>query len=64
MWRETNIAGVYVAPFLVYLFAAGVIWLPLSWLLERLRLDHWVWNPPLMEAALYVCILGALVAIF
>ncbi len=63
MWRETDIAGVYIAPFLVYVFVAAAVWLPLSSLLERLRFDRWLWNPPLMEAALYVCILGALVAL-
>ncbi len=38
-------------------------WLPARWAFERLRLDRWTYNPPLAEAALYVCILGLLVVL-
>ncbi len=43
--------------------AALLVHLPLRWLLVRLRLHRWAWNPPLADAALYVCILGALVGL-
>ena len=62
MWRETNLWGIYLPPVLVYLAAAALLWLPLRWGLEALRLDRWTWNTPLAEASLYVCILAALVA--
>ena len=63
MWRETNIAGVYISPLLVYMAAAGLLWVPLRWGFERLRLDRHVWNTPLVEAALYVWLLGLLVVL-
>ena len=63
MWRETNIGGVYMSPFLVYIAAAALIWLPVRGLIRATRLDRWVVNPPLVQAALYVVILGALVAV-
>ena len=61
MMHETNIAGVLMSPLVAYIVAAAILWLPVRWLFERLRLDRWTYNPPLAEAALYVCILGALV---
>ena len=61
MWRETNIDGVLMSPLIAYMLAALVLYMPLRWLLLRLRLDRWAWNPLLADACLYVCILGALV---
>ena len=63
MWRETNLAGVLVSPFLIYLVAAFVLWLPVRFAFEHFRLDRWTYNPPLAEASLFVCILGALVVL-
>lgn len=63
MWRESDIAGVFVSPLVVYMAAALVLWLPARWAFERLRLDRWTYNPPLAEAALYACILGLLVVL-
>ncbi len=63
MWRETNLAGVLISPLVVYLAAALIVWLPVRFLFEHLRLDRWTYNPPLAEAALYVGILGALVVL-
>ena len=45
------------------MLAALLIYLPLRWLLVRLGLLRWVWNPPLAETGLYICLLGALVAL-
>ena len=63
MWRETNIEGIFFPPLLVYLLAALVILLALRLVFLRLHVYRWVWNPSLAEAALYVCILGALIAL-
>jgi hypothetical protein len=63
VWREADIAGVFFSPLVVYMAVALLIWLPLRWALERLGLTRWIWNTPLAEAGLYVCILGALVAL-
>ena len=63
MWRETNLAGVLISPFVVYVMAAFILWLPLRFVFEHLRLDRWTYNTPLVEAALYICILGLLVVL-
>jgi len=64
MWRETNVAGVYFSPLVIYMLAALLAYLPLRVVLVRAGFVRWVWNPPLAEAALYVCILGVFVAMF
>ena len=64
MWRETNLFGIYISPLVGYALAALLVYLPLRWLLVRLRLHRWAWNPLLADAGLYVCVLGALVGLF
>jgi hypothetical protein len=61
MWRETNLWGIYLPPLLVYMAVAAVVYVPLRLLMIRLRLFRWMWNPPLAETAIYVCIVGLLV---
>ena len=63
MWRETNVAGVFFSPLVAYMLDALLTYLPLRWLLIRSGLLRWVWNPPLAEVGLYICLLGALVAL-
>ena len=63
MWRETDVAGVFFSPLVAYMLAALLIYLPLRWLLIRLGLLRWIWNPPLAQTGLYLCVLGALVAL-
>ena len=63
MWQETNLAGVLISPLIVYLAAAFILWLPVRFVFEHFRLDRWTYNPPLVEASLFVCILGALVVL-
>jgi hypothetical protein len=63
MWRETDIAGVLLSPLLIYAGAAFVLWLPVQYAFEHLRLDHWTANPLLALVALYICILGLLVVL-
>lgn len=60
MWRETNLFGIYLPPLLTYMAVALALALLVRWIMVRLGLFRWVWNPPLAETALYVCILGAL----
>ena len=61
MWRETNIFGIYMSPLIVYASVALVLWIPLRWVMLRLRLDRWVFNPSAASLALYLCVLAALV---
>lgn len=64
MWKETNIAGVFMAPILPYMLVALMIYAVLRPILVWLRFWRWTWNTPLAEAGLYVCILSILVAFF
>ena len=60
MWSETNLFGIYVSPLLVYAAAALVLSVLTRLVMVRLGLFRYVWNPPLAQAAIYVCLLGAL----
>jgi fructose-specific phosphotransferase system IIC component len=62
MWRETNVFGIFMSPLISYMVAALLAYLLLRPVLVRLGLQEWAWNVPLAETAIYVCILGALVA--
>jgi hypothetical protein len=62
MWRETNVFGVFISPLIAYMLAALLAYLCLRPVLVRLGLQRCAWNVPLAETALYICILGALIA--
>ena len=59
--REIDLGGILVAPFVRYLFLALVILIALRFAVGRLGLRSMFANPPLAEAALYVCILASLI---
>jgi hypothetical protein len=61
MLSELNIAGVLFAPIVVYALAALPITLLLRTLIWRFGLAQWTWHLPLLEVALYVCVLSLLV---
>jgi uncharacterized protein DUF1656 len=58
---DIDIGGVLVDPFVRYLFLALVILIAVRFAVGRLRLRRLFANPPLAEAAVYVCILVCLV---
>ena len=60
--RDIDLGGILVAPFVRYLFLALVILIAVRFVVGRLGLRSMFANPPLAEAALYVCILVSLVA--
>lgn len=62
--RDIDLGGILVAPFVRYLFLALVILIALRFVVGRLGLRSMFANPPLAEAALYVCILVSLVALW
>jgi hypothetical protein len=60
--RDIDLGGILVAPFVRYLFVALVILIAVRFAVGRLGLRSMFANPPLAEAALYVCTLASLVA--
>jgi Protein of unknown function (DUF1656) len=60
--RDIDLGGVLVDPFVRYLFLALVILIVVRFVVGRLGLRSMFANPPLAEAALYVCILTSLIA--
>ena len=60
--RDIDLGGILVAPFVRYLFLALVILVTIRFVVGRLGLRSMFANPPLAEAALYVCILVSLMA--
>lgn len=61
MWRETNVFGIYISPLLVYALVAVLIWMPLRYLMLRLRVERFIDNPALAQVTLYLCVMAALV---
>ena len=59
--RDIDLGGILVAPFVRYLFLALVIVIAVRFVVGRLGLRSKFANPPLAEAALYVCILVSLI---
>ena len=55
--RDIDLGGVLVDPFVRYLLLALVILIAIRFVVGRLGLRSMLVNPPLAEAALYVCIL-------
>ena len=60
--RDIDLGGILVDPFVRYLFFALVILIAVQFVVGRLGLRSIFANPPLAEAALYVCILASLIA--
>jgi uncharacterized protein DUF1656 len=59
--RDIDLGGVLVDPFVRYLLLALVILIATRFVVGRLGLRSLFANPPLAEAALYVCILVGLI---
>jgi hypothetical protein len=61
MNTELNIAGIYMAPIVLYAIVALPIFLMLRVILARVGFWHFVWHPALFETALYLSILSLLI---
>ena len=61
MITELNIAGIYMAPIVLYAMVALPIFLVLRTLLARAGFWRLVWHPALFETALYLSILSLLI---
>ncbi len=62
--RDIDLGGILVDPFVRYLFLALVILIAVRFVVGRLGLRSAFANSPLAEAALYVCILASLIALW
>ena len=60
--RDIELGGVLIDPFVRCLLLALIILIVIRFVVGRLGLRSMFANPPLAEAALYVCILVSLVA--
>ena len=61
MITELNIAGIYLAPIVLYAIVALPIFLVLRTILARVGFWRLVWHPALFETALYLSILSLLI---
>jgi len=64
MTHVIDLAGVFVSSFIGEALLALIILLVLRPLLARVGFQRLVWNAPLAELGLLVCILGVLVLLF
>ena len=63
MLREIDLTGIYVAPIVLYLLLAILVFLPCRWALARLGVLSFVWHPALFEIALFGVILSIVVSL-
>ncbi|MFC0239156.1 DUF1656 domain-containing protein [Rhodopseudomonas telluris] len=63
MYREVNVFGVYVAPFVVMMLIAWAATIPLGILGARLQVRRWVWHPGLFNLSVYLIVLSTVVVV-
>ena len=61
MFSEAQIDSILYAPIVLYCILGAIIFVPVRFLLGRLRVFSFVWHPALFEVALYFIITGAIV---
>ena len=54
--REIDQFGVFVAPVAPLLLLCLALFMLVHWLTRRIDLNRYVWNRPLFEIALFVCL--------
>jgi Protein of unknown function (DUF1656) len=59
--KEIEVLGVYMAPLAVYLAIAVAIFVLIQPVLNRLPLDRWIIDRPMLELALLVILTGLVV---
>lgn len=64
MNRDWDIAGVFLHGALVAVIVTAVLHQGLRWLLSRSTAYAWMWHPGLADAALFVILWGAVVALW
>ena len=58
MLKEINLDGVYVAPFVGFLFFALLIFIPIRILFDRYQIQRWVWHRQLFDISIFIIILS------
>jgi hypothetical protein len=61
MFTEAHVDGILFAPIVLYCVLAALVFVPLRFVLGRLRVFSAVWHPALFEVALYLIITGAVI---
>ncbi|WP_419758289.1 DUF1656 domain-containing protein [Acidisoma sp.] len=61
MFTEAQLAGILFAPIVLYCVLAAIVFVPIRFVLGRLRIFSAVWHPALFELSLYLIITGAIV---
>jgi protein AaeX len=62
-FNEINLFGLYVAPIVVVMGVAWVVYLLVRRAGDRLRLTGRVWHPALFELSLYVIVVSLIVLV-
>jgi fructose-specific phosphotransferase system IIC component len=60
--KELDIAGVYITPILGWAIVALLVWTVLRRLIDKAGLARWIWHRGLFDAALFIIVLGGVVA--
>ncbi len=61
MFTEAQIAGILFAPIVLYCLLGAIVFVPVRFVLGRLRVFSAVWHPALFELSLYLIITGAII---
>ena len=64
MLKEINLDGVYVAPFVGFLFFALLIFIPIRILFDRYQIQRWVWHRQLFDISVFIIILSLIGLMF
>ena len=62
--KEFVVAGLLISPFVKYALIAALIFIPIRVVLVVTRLQKWLWDPLLAEAAIYICVVATLNILF
>jgi hypothetical protein len=61
MFNEAQFDGILFAPIVLYCLLGAIVFVPVRFVLGRLRVFSAVWHPALFELALYLIMIGTIV---
>jgi hypothetical protein len=64
MLKEINLYGIFIAPFVGYLVAALLIFIPVRILFDRYEIQRWVWHRQLFDISVFIIILSLIGLMF